>query len=101
MSASHNEYGTSPRLVVLLTCIQALYRQPLAFYFAVTYSFQLYSGGVYQPTDCGSTAVNHAMVMVSLSAIRHMLLSTAAAALRRAQCLNNMHAGSIVTAIIL
>ena len=42
----------------------ALRQQPLIVGFAVVNSFYYYSSGVYKPTDCGYTYVNHAMQAV-------------------------------------
>lgn len=37
---------------------QAVSNAPTVIYFDVEDSFQYYAGGVYQPTDCGTT-INH------------------------------------------
>jgi C1A family cysteine protease len=42
---------------------QAVAIAPTVIYFDAEFSFQLYAGGVYKPTDC-TTAINHAVTVV-------------------------------------
>lgn len=48
---------------LLFTCLQAVAKQPIAISMDVQKSFQVYSGGVYEPKGCGPTT-NHAMTLV-------------------------------------
>lgn len=44
--------------------VSALRDQPINISFAVDNSFYSYSSGIYNPTDCASTQINHAMQAV-------------------------------------
>lgn len=65
---SHPLYETCPFLVC---CLQAVSKGPVVIYFEVDNDFFSYSGGVYQPSGCGS-AVNHAMVSLCSSTHTHI-----------------------------
>jgi hypothetical protein len=43
--------------------VQAVRRQPVAFYMRVESSFKNYAGGIYS-TSCTGTKLNHAMTIV-------------------------------------
>ena len=45
---------------------QAVAQQPVVIYFDAESSFQMYSGGIYSPSDCGAST-NHAIVAVGYS----------------------------------
>ena len=43
--------------------VQAVAAAPTVIYFDADLSFQLYAGGIYQPSECSSN-INHAMLAV-------------------------------------